>query len=34
MNYDHLLMTEGAIAKVQQLWSQAKSEAAQSKEES
>jgi large subunit ribosomal protein L4 len=30
LNYDHLLMTEDAIARVQQLWSQSK----QSKEES
>jgi len=34
MNYDHLLMTEDAIAKVQQLWSQPKSAPDQNKEES
>ena len=34
MNYDHLLMTEGAIAKVQQLWSQAKTSVDLNEEES
>ena len=34
INYDHLLMTEGAIAKVQQLWAQPKATADLGKEES